>query len=189
MSSKYRRNRYVPQPGGNWDPWLTIFVVSATITLLGIIMITVLANSSLALINNLIRGMGMLVLGVGIIGLAITTPHYVNQYLNHQPKASPLSCLKSREFDDFLVENGLYLKNASDSTKIDLPICQITQEGFKLSAIGNLRAALLSDETLENINSFLALNHVNKRVTESYYQRGWVNYVIRSDIRLDRLSF
>lgn len=189
MNNNYRRSRYVSQPGGNWDPWLTIFVISLTTTVLGIIMILVLANSSLELINSMIRGMGVLVLGIGIIGLSVTTPHYVKQYLNYQRKTSSLACLKSKKFDIFLIENNLCIKNANDSLKIDLPICEMTKKGFRLSAIGNLRAALLSDETLENINSFLALNHVNKRVTESYYQQGWVNYVIRSDIRLDRLSF
>lgn len=189
MNNNYRRSRYVSQPGGNWDPWLTIFVISLTTTVLGIIMILVLANSSLELINSMIRGMGVLVLGIGILGLVITTPHYINQYSHQRSKLSSLSCLKSKKFNNFLIENKLYVKNASDSMKIDLPVCEVTQDGFRLSAIGNLRSTLLSDETIDNLNSFLALNHTNRRVIESYYQQGWVNYVVRHDIQVDRLNF
>lgn len=187
MFDRNRKSRYAPRQGGNWDPWLTNTVISATIVVMGLLMITVVGNSGLELIDQLTRWFGFVVLMIGLIGLVVMAPYWINYYLKKSNKTTTLSCLFSRKFENFLVENKLYVNNASNSSKIDLPLCELTKDGFRLSSIGNLRKTLLSDDTIDNLNSFLDLNGANRWIVESYYQRGWVNYRVRKDIVKDRL--
>ena len=189
MFERDRRSRYAPQHGGNWDPKITITVISLITAVLGLVMIAVIGNSILELINQLIRWFGSVILMIGLIGLVAMTPYWINDHLKKPDKTTALSCLFSKRFERFLIENKLYVINANNTSKIDLPIVELINDGFKISAIGNLRDSLLDDETIGNLNAFLALNHMNRQVIESYYQHGWVHYVVRRDIRIDRLSF
>ena len=109
--------------------------------------------------------------------------------LQHTSKQYDLSFLKRSGFDQKLFSMHIYEKDSYNTNKIRFPRVEITNYGFKLSAIGKLRKQLLDDETIGDFNSYLALHNANCQIQSAYYRDGYVHYVVRHSIGKDRLHF
>lgn len=186
-----RRQRTVqrtPQNGGNWPPPdIVLPIVGGGIILAGIVVRIMAYTTKLSLLASFMLLMSNLILMIGILFIPVILCVLFN--LKKQSKAGPLSCLLGKRFKNWMIETGLYVINANDSLKVDLPNVRLCNDGFELAAIGGLKEKLLSDDTLGNLNSFLELNNCNRVVSRSYYSKGWVHYVTRRNALSDRLKF
>lgn len=128
----------------------------------------------------------------GIVYWIPTFWHWINSTedeLSIKKSKYNLSSIKSYKFEQKLYEMRLFEKDAYNLNRIRLPQVKITNNGFKLSAIGKLRKQLLDDETISDFNSYLALNNTNCQIQSAYYSDGYVHYVVRHSISKDRLHF
>lgn len=113
----------------------------------------------------------------------------IQDELKNQDYDYNLIVLKSLKFEQQLYAMGLYEKDSFDTNKIRLPRVRLAKNGFDLSAIGSLRKQLLDDNTINEFNSFLALNKANRQIQSAYYRDGYIHYVVRRSIDKDRLHF
>lgn len=185
-----RRQRTIqraPQKGGSWDPKTVLPIVGLGIILAGIVLKIMAYTAQLDLLAKFMLLMSNLVLLLGILFIPFIIFFFINVY--QRSNKGELSCLFGKSFKDLLIQTGLYTISASDLLRVELPSVRLCQAGFELSAIGGLKAKLLSDETIGNFNAFLSLNNSKRVVESSYYQDGWVHYVVRRNSLSDRLKF
>lgn len=185
--SRQRTIQRAPQKGGSWDPKTVLPIVGFGIILASIVLRIMAYTTQLELLAKFMLLMSNLVLLVGICFIPFIILFIAK--LSKGRNKGELSCLFSKSFNDFLIQIGLYTINASDLLRVELPYVKLCQDGFELSAIGGLKDNLLSDETIGNFNAFLALNNSKRVVERSYYQDGWVHYVVRRNSLSDRLKF
>lgn len=184
---RQRTVRRAPQQGGNWDPATVLPIVGIGIILAGIVLRVMANTTQLELLAKFILLISNLVLLLGILFIPFIIIFFVN--LGKERSKGALSCLFSKSFKDLLIQTGLYTIDVSDLLKVELPRVRLCEDGFELSVIGGLKTKLLSDETIGNFNAFLSLNNSNRVVERSYYQDGWVRYVVRRNSLSDRLKF
>ena len=100
-----------------------------------------------------------------------------------------LTVLGTDKFAQQLFNMGLYVKDPYNTLRMRLPKILFTDEGFKITAIGNLKPKLLSDETINEFNAFLQLHNSRSVIRSSYYANGYVWYQVGNSIKSDRLRF
>lgn len=187
QSRKQRTVQRAPQKGGNWDPATVLPIVGIGIILAGIVLRVMAYTTQLEILAKFMLLMSNLVLLVGICFIPVIILFIAK--LSKNGNKGELSCLFSKSFNNLLFQTGLYTIDASDLLRVELPRVRLCEDGFELTVIGGLKTKLLSDETIGNFNAFLSLNNSNRVVERSYYQDGWVRYVVRRNSLSDRLKF
>lgn len=179
--------RQAPSPNG-WNnrvlfPILGVFFIFAGIILK-------ILSFGLPWFSLVISSLAKWIIVLGIVCLIPTAWHWLSKAQDDLKQSSTkydLSALRSYKFEQKLYSMHLFEKDSYDSNKIRLPQVRITNSGFKLTAIGNLRKQMLDDDTIADFNSFLALNNAKCTIQSAYYRNGYVHYVLGNSIAQDRL--
>lgn len=133
----------------------------------------------------------------GIVCFAPTIWHIGNRFYLEVIKSAPkrnirnldLTCLATEDFNYLLYSLGLCQSDPFDSLRVRYPKVELTNDGFRLPAIGGLTKKMLDDQIIAEFNSFLSLNNTHSRISSSYYRDGYVNYVVEHSIGRDRIHF
>lgn len=91
--------------------------------------------------------------------------------------------------NQFLYAYHLYIDDFRNADKGILPLVEQCQGGFRIQALGGLRKRLLDQVTMDELQAYLDNSGVNLFIRESYYDSGWVYFVVGNNINSDRLHF
>ncbi|MDB6266086.1 hypothetical protein ODU75_05250 [Lactobacillus amylovorus] len=181
--------RQAPSPNG-WNNRILLPILGIFFVFAGFILKILSFNIPwFALVIDLIAKW---IIVVGIVCMIPSTWRWLIRAQNDLKQSNTkydLSALRSYKFEQKLYSMRIFEKDSYDCNKIRLPQVVITDYGFKLTAIGNLRKQMLDDDTIGDFNSFLSLNNAKCAIQSAYYRDGYVHYIVRHAIEKDRLHF
>lgn len=184
MPNKLQRRIRRPNTSGNTK--LIIPVTSAWV-IIGSLALKVM-GMGLPWIQYVIDLFANCFLFTGLLGLLFSAWQN-RQWLKFINSKSPLRLVISPIFDSFLVNENLVNDDLNDQQYCYVPAIKLVQNGFMIVALPKLLKSLTNDETINDLNVFLAQHHVAYRVDQVTVKYGWVHYHCRPNNGKDRLYY
>lgn len=178
------RTVHAPRTYGQWD----IKIVCAILSGLALLVTYVCAQTAdTPIFGGLLRVVGWLFFLIAI-ALAIPIISFVlrSKLIN---QLSLTEAIHSNSFDQWLIGEGIFAPDMSDSTKYHLPIVKGTNHLIKIQVIGGIVNKLKSDNTTQSLQAWLNNQGFECYIKNSYVKNGWIYYVLGDDLKRDQLRY
>lgn len=173
-----------PRANGQWD----IKIVCAILSGLALLVTYVCAQTAdTPIFGGFLRIIGWLFFLIAIALLMPVIRFAIKNKLINQLSLS--EAIHSSSFDQWLISEGLYNLDMSDSTKYHLPIVKGTNHLIKIQVIGGIFNKLKSDNTVHSLQAWLNNQGLQVYVKNKYIKNGWFYYVLGDDLKHDQLRY
>lgn len=184
MTTKLQRRIKRPDASGNSK---LIIPVTSVWVIIGSL-VPKLMGTGLPWIQYVIDLFANLFLFIGFLGL-LFSGWQNRQWIQMIKSKDPLRIVISPIFDAYLVNENLTNDDLNDHRYCYVPSVKLVQNGFAIVALPKLLKTLTDDETINDLNAFLAQHNVGYRIDQLTVKYGWVYYHCRPDNRKDRLHY
>lgn len=173
-----------PQANGRWDTKNVCLILSG----LSLLVTYICASTAYTpIFGGFLRIIGWLFFLISIALLMPVIRFVIKYKLINQPSLTEL--LHSSSFDQWLISEGLFSQNMSDSSKYQLPIVKGSNYLIKIQVIGGIVSKLKSDNTTQSLQAWLNNQGFECYIKNSYVKNGWIYYVLGDDLKRDQLRY
>lgn len=180
---KNRINNTVWKPNNVYklNVYQKVLVVLFIITFFGIFLMFA-AN-----MVSIMPAVSTLMIIIGVLLCVISIPlEVVVFYIGKNDNNNLESVLKGEKFKDFCFQQQLYTESLYDNRQVNIPMAEITNHGFKLTALPGIANKTL--DAKEDLNNFLVQNGLNIYIVNAYAGGdGWLYFDISKNFRNDQL--
>lgn len=173
-----------PQANGRWDTKNVCLILSGLALLIAYI--------GFSMANTPIFGGFLRIIGgiFSLLAMALLTPiisfAIKNKLINQQ---SLSEAIHSSSFDQWLIGEGIFALDISDSTKYHLPMVNGTNHLIKIQVIGGIVNKLKSDNTTQSLQAWLNNQGFRVYIKNKYVKDGWIFYILGDDLKRDQLRY
>ncbi|MCC4325217.1 hypothetical protein LMB33_00735 [Limosilactobacillus reuteri] len=173
-----------PQANGRWDTKNVCLILSG----LSLLVTYICASTAYTpIFGGFLRIIGWLFFLISIALLMPVIRFVIKYKLINQPSLTEL--LHSSSFDQWLIGEGIFALDMSDSTKYHLPMVNGTNHLIKIQVIGGIVNKLKSDNTTQSLQAWLNNQGFRVYIKNKYVKDGWIFYILGDDLKRDQLRY
>lgn len=184
---KNRINNTIWKPNNVYklNVYQKVLVVLFIITFIGIFLM-IAAN-----LVSVVPVVSMLMIITGLLLCVISIPlevvvFYI--YIGKNKNCNLGSLLSSEHFENFCFQKKLYTQSLYDSRQVNIPEVEITNQGFRLTALPGIAEKTLDSK--EDLNNFLSQNGLDIYIVNAYAGGdGWIYFETKKNFKRDGLKY
>lgn len=136
---------------------------------------------------SIMPALSTLMIIIGLLLCVISIPLEITVfYIGTNNDNNLESLLKGEKFKDFCFQQKLYTESLYDNRQVNIPMAEITNHGFKLTALPGIANKTL--DAKDDLNNFMTQNGLDAYISNAYAGGdGWLYFNISKNFRDDQL--